>query len=159
MRIKLLNVQLRTCDYENWNLVADLRTADLKKKISGAQHWLSGCTDSSVARGAVAHPIDVAANQSTETNNHVFSISEIVFRTGIDQNDLKHILKRLFRGVANLLKIKLIIQKKKTKKTLKHGRKVGFKFDRLLKNAWIRFHKQIYKLRNRKDYLVIVNYQ
>ena len=42
------------------------------------------------------------------------------------KNDLKHILKRLFRGEGNLLKTKLI----KQKKTLKKDQKLVFKFDR-----------------------------
>ena len=45
-------------------------------------------------------------------------------------------------------------------KTLKNGQKYAIKFDRKSKNAEHRCHQQInYKLRNRRAYSVLVNYQ
>ena len=86
-----------------------------------------------------------------------FKIFEIVFCPGIDsRKELKHILKRLFRGGANSSKIKLINKKKK----LEQSQKSVFKFDRILKNPQDRFNPKIYKLRKRGwGYSVLVNYQ
>ena len=45
-------------------------------------------------------------------------------------------------------------------KTLKTGQKYGIEFDRKSKNAKHRCHQQIYyKLKNRRGYFVLVNYQ